>query len=68
MAITSSRVHVLLLNTFELTMVCVCRSFNWPLVPDIREDPAHERLFDALLVICTTCQATLKKSYLWEKK
>jgi hypothetical protein len=49
-------------------MVCVCRSFNWPLVPDIREDPAHERLFDALLVICTTCQATLKKSYLWEKK
>jgi hypothetical protein len=54
--------------TFKLTMVCVCRSFNWPLVPDIREDPAHERLFDALLVICTTCQATLKKSYLWEKK
>lgn len=44
------------------------RSFNWPLVPDIREDPAHEQLFDALLVPCITCQATLRKSYLWEKK
>jgi hypothetical protein len=45
-----------------------CRAFNFPTVLDIKEDPAHERLYDCLLVLCVTCQATLKKSYLWEKK
>jgi hypothetical protein len=52
-----------------LRFLCVVgRAFNWPTVPDIREDPDNERLFDCVLVIVTTCQATLRKSYLWEKK
>lgn len=63
-------------TNYCLPVLCLCifcqctptRAFNWPLVPDIRVDPAHEQLFDALLVLCITCQATLQKSYLWEKK
>ena len=43
-------------------------AFNWPTVPDIREDPAMQQLYTAMLVIYTTCESTLQKSYVWEKK
>jgi len=51
-----------------LPHTCPHSAFNWPTVPDIREEPALEQLYTCLLVIYTTCETTLQKSYVWEKK
>ena len=67
--LTFASVYVLNLFAYLCIInVHYCRAFNWPIVPDIREDIDNERLFDVMLVIAVTCEATLKKSYFWEKR
>ncbi len=44
------------------------RAFNWPVVPNVKEDVLNERLYTAVLVIFLKCGESLKKSYIWEKK
>ncbi len=43
-------------------------AFNWPAVPNVKEDVLNERLYTAMLVIYIKCGDTIKKSFFWEKK
>jgi hypothetical protein len=44
------------------------RSFNWPEVPNLREEEINEQYFEVFLVLFITCKDSIEQSFQWERQ
>jgi hypothetical protein len=43
-------------------------SFNWPDLPNLRDDETNEKFFHSFLVLFINCSDSIERSFAWERK